>query len=130
MARIRTIKPSFWTDDKVAGLTRDQRLLAVGLISFADDDGRFVGAVSAISGYVFPHDDLPSTTVRRWRDAVVKAGLIQMYTVDGRDYGWFPNWHKHQVINRPQQSTIPPPPDAPDPPPKRSRRPAPQPPDS
>jgi hypothetical protein len=41
MPRIRTIKPEFWTDFKLANeLTRDQRLVYMALISEADDEGR------------------------------------------------------------------------------------------
>jgi hypothetical protein len=65
MARIRTIKPSFWGSPTVAKLSRDARLLAVGLISMADDDGRFLCSTAAVNGYVFPNDDLPSPTNTR-----------------------------------------------------------------
>lgn len=110
MPRIRSIKPSIWGDDRFASLSRDARLLAIGLISAADDAGRFIASSTAIAGAVFPHDDIPSATVRRWRDEVARAGLIAIYQVGGRDYGWFPNWKKHQVINRPSKSVLPAPP--------------------
>jgi hypothetical protein len=110
MARIRSIKPSFWADPDVASLRRDARLLVIGLISHADDDGRFLATATAIGGAVFPHDELPPTTIRRWRDEVAKAGIIEVYVVDSREYGWFPNWTKHQKVNRPYPSTLPPPP--------------------
>jgi hypothetical protein len=111
MARIRTIKPSIWGDAKFAGLSRDARLLAVGLISLADDAGRFIATPVAIGGSVFPHDGLPSATVRRWRDEIARTGLIQLYQVDGHDYGRFPNWKRHQKINRPSPSVLPAPAD-------------------
>lgn len=111
MARIRTIKPTFWSDLAVAHLRRDARLMLVGLISFADDEGRFLASTSAIAGYVFPHDELPLSTIKRWRDEVVKSGVVGIYTVDGCEYGYFPNWDKHQRINRPSPSIYPPPPE-------------------
>ena len=40
--RIRTIKPSFWGSPTIAPLSRDARLVAIGLMSYADDDGRFL----------------------------------------------------------------------------------------
>lgn len=110
MPRIRSIKPTFWSDEGVAELSRDARLLALGLISFADDEGRFLASTSAISGYVFPHDDLPAAKVRRWLDEVESAGIIRLYSVSRREYGAFPNWTKHQRINRPSESLLPPPP--------------------
>ena len=39
MARIRTIKPQFWDDLKIGRLSRDARLLYIGLWNFADDLG-------------------------------------------------------------------------------------------
>lgn len=111
MARIRSLKPTFWTDLDVAGLSRDARLLTIGLISHADDAGRFIATATAISGTVFPHDELAAPVVRRWRDAVAETGIIEIYAVDGREYGHFPNWKKHQKIYKPSPSTFPSPPE-------------------
>lgn len=107
MARIRTIKPSFWADPHVAQLRRDARLLLVGLISFADDEGRFLASTSAISGYVFPHDNLSPKIVKQWRDEIESSGVMNVYSVNGCEYGEFPNWGKHQRISKPQASIIP-----------------------
>lgn len=110
MARIRSVKPTFWADEAVAGLTHDARLLALGLISFADDEGRFLASSTAISGYVFPHDDLPHTKVRRWLEEIESSGMVRLYSVSRREYGMFPNWRKHQRINRASPSLLPAPP--------------------
>ena len=110
MARIRSIKPSFWSDEAVAGLSRDARLLAIGLISMADDEGRFLASTTAVSGYVFPHDNLPVSKVRHWLDEIHQAGIVRLYCVNRCEYGEFPNWSRHQKINRPTASLIPPPP--------------------
>jgi hypothetical protein len=110
MARIRTIKPSFWSDEAVADLSMNARLLLVGLISFADDEGRFLASISAVSGYVFPHDDVSPTKLRKWMDEIENAGIVRFYSVSRREYGAFPNWSKHQRINRPQKSALPQPP--------------------
>lgn len=107
MARIRTTKPSFWGSRTVAQLSRDARLLTLGLISFADDDGRFLGSTAAINGYVFPNDDLPPNKVRKWLDEVARVGLIHEYESGGVRYGCFPSWHEHQVINRYTPSGLP-----------------------
>ena len=115
MARIRTIKPSFWA--ACGHMTRDARLLAVGLISMADDAGRFVATQQAILGYVFPLDtDVTPARLNRWVSEVTgkkpsqDRPLIELYTVDGVPFGWFPKYRKHQRINRPQPSSLPAPP--------------------
>ena len=110
MARIRTTKPSFWGSRTVAKLSRDARLLTLGLISAADDDGRFLASTNAVNGFVFPNDELAPNKVRRWLDEIEAVGLIHEYDHDGVHYGCFPSWHEHQVINRYTPSTHPAPP--------------------
>lgn len=110
MARIRTIKPSFWSDPKVAGLSRDARLMLVGLISSADDSGRFLASSSAVVGYVFPHDNIQPKDIKKWKDEISGSGIVEFYRVGGLEFGHFPNWLKHQKINRPQRSQLPSPP--------------------
>lgn len=108
MARIRTIKPSFWGSRPVKRLTRDARLLAIGLISFADDDGRFLASVPAIAGFVYPNDeDLAPRLVRKWLDECVGSGLVHEYEREDIRYACLPTWHEHQVINRYTPSTLP-----------------------
>lgn len=104
------MKPQFWADEAVAELSRDARLLTLGLISFADDEGRFLASTAAINGYVFPHDDLPAAKVRKWLDEVEATGIIRLYSVHRREYGAFPNWSKHQKISHPAPSILPAPP--------------------
>lgn len=115
MARIRTIKPSFWA--ACGHMTRDARLLAVGLISMADDEGRFVATQQAILGYVFPIDtDITARRLDRWLAEITvqrpdhDRPLVELYDVAGVPYGWFPKYKKHQRINRPQPSALPAPP--------------------
>lgn len=110
MARIRTIKPSFWGDEAVADLTRDARLVLIGLISSADDEGRFLASHSAICGYLFPHDTITPAKLRTWLDEIAATKIVRFYTVGRREYGAFPNWKKHQRISKPQPSPLPAPP--------------------
>jgi len=105
--RIRTIKPQLWGSGDVTGLSRDARLLFIGLISMADDDGRFLASVNAINGYVFPNDELAPGKVRKWLTEISDAGTIYLYSRDGVSYGCIPNWHKHQVVNRHTKSVLP-----------------------
>lgn len=107
MARIRTIKPSFWSDESVADLSRDARLLLLGLISMADDDGRFVASHSAIAGYVFPHDNVPPARLSKWLEEIADTGTVVFYTVGKRDYGHFPKYRSHQKISHPTPSPLP-----------------------
>jgi hypothetical protein len=109
MPRIRTFKPQFWGSPEIAAMSRDARLLALGLISFADDDGRFVAGISGINGYIFPNDDLPSGRVQKWFGEVVASSFVHVYADSGVKYGCIPSWHNHQVINHYLASKLPPP---------------------
>ena len=107
MARIRSMKPTFWGSPEAANMSRDARLLTLGLISHSDDDGRFLGSIASINGAVFPNDDLSPARIRAWLREVVATGMVHLYIVDGVQYGCFPSWHKHQVINRHTPSVLP-----------------------
>lgn len=112
MARIRTIKPQFWGSGDTAKMSREARLLAIGLVSMADDDGRFLASPSAILGYVYPNDeDVTAAKLKRWLSEIQAVGFAHIYTVDGVRFGCLPNYRKHQRISHPQKSPLPAPPD-------------------
>lgn len=94
----------------MASLSYEARLLLVGLISFADDEGRFIATIAAIRGYVYPHDGITDAHVRKLRDELADTKIIVVYRADGLELGAFPSWLRHQRINRPTPSVIPPPP--------------------
>ena len=48
MARIRTIKPDFFTSEDIVGLTPEARLLYIALWCEADREGRLAGGCSRI----------------------------------------------------------------------------------
>lgn len=111
MPRIRTIKPGFWSDAGVVSLSHEARLLLIGLISMSDDEGRFVATPAAIRGYVYPFDKgVTDAFVRRHRDEIAKIGTLYLYTADGLELGVLPRFLRHQRVNRPTPSVIPPPP--------------------
>lgn len=105
--RIRTIKPEAWADEKIGRLSRDARLLWVGLITMADDDGRFRALPSAILGHCFPYDHDAPRKLQGWLDELVREALVLLYEVGGVLYGWFPKWGDHQKINRKNDSLLP-----------------------
>lgn len=108
--RIRTIKPDAWQDRRLGSVSRDLRLLWTVLITMADDDGRFRALPSAIYGHGYAYDDPALSEIPGWLDALADVGLIQLYNVEGEQYGWFPRWSAHQRINRKTDSRLPAPP--------------------
>lgn len=99
MARIRSVKPEFWADEDMAQLSRDARLLYVGLWNQADEHGRLRGDPRFIKGQVFPYDDdLPPAEVDRLLDELAKAGKAVRYRVESGAYVFLPNLAKHQRL--------------------------------
>ena len=111
MARIRSIKPSIWSDRRFAELSLQARLLCLGMISNSDDDGRIIASGASLIGAVFPHDDIAPKTVEKWRDEIATAGIIRVYTEGRGTYAHFPKWERHQIIRKRQKSTLPDPPE-------------------
>jgi hypothetical protein len=110
MARIRSLKPSIWTDEKFIALSMGARLLVIGMISHADDEGRLFASVAKLAGDIFPADELKPAAIRAWRDEAHGIGFLIVYQVRGVEYAYFPNWSKHQRISKPQASILPAPP--------------------
>lgn len=109
MARIRSIKPEFWSSEQVMSCSRDARLLFIGLWNFVDDEGRISNSAKSIKAQVYPSDeDINSETVRRWIDELSARELVLQYEVAGRLYLQVTGWH-HQKIDRKRPSKLPPP---------------------
>lgn len=106
MARIRTIKPEMWQDEKLAPLPPISRLVFVGLISMADDAGRVIDSVRAINGFMFPEtDDSAADSI----DTLVELGLLERgLTGSGQKILQISKWH-HQKIDKPNLSSALPP---------------------
>jgi hypothetical protein len=74
--RIRTIKPELWQDEKVGGLSRDARLLFIGLVTMADDEGRLRALPAVILGHCLPYDADALRKVEAWLAEVAASGLV------------------------------------------------------
>jgi hypothetical protein len=104
VARIRTIKPEFWTDEKIVELSFPARLLFVGLWNFADDDGRLVYSPKRLKMQIFPGD---TVDVGPLFGELVKASLVELYQIAGVNYMTVKHFAKHQRIDRRTPSKIP-----------------------
>jgi hypothetical protein len=106
MARIRSIKPDFWTSEQVMECSPIARLMFIGLWNFADDHGRLPCAPKTIKAQIFPADDINSETVRGMIDELSSNGLVQVYVVDDKEYLFITGW-RHQKIDRRQPAKYP-----------------------
>src|SRR4051812_5042750 len=118
MARIRTIKPEFFTSLTIADLTPEQRLTFIGLWTHVDDEGRCVDDPRLIKAALWPLDDRTSADIEDDLRALTEASLITRYTLTRKRYMVVNGWQEHQRINRPTPSRHPAPDDGEITPPK------------
>jgi hypothetical protein len=107
MARIRSIKPEFFTSISVANLPIEARLTFIGLWTHCDDEGRCVDDARLIKAAVWPLDDRPAAAVEGDLGALSESSLITRYEARGRRYIAVVGWLEHQRINRPTASKFP-----------------------
>jgi hypothetical protein len=101
MARIRTIKPDFWTDEKVVDVGPWERLLFIGLWTFADDQGYIDDKARKIKMQVFPGDDLTVDDVTTMLERLVEVSLVDRYDGPEGPVLHIRHWERHQRIDRP-----------------------------
>ncbi|WP_406412124.1 hypothetical protein OG923_24535 [Streptomyces halstedii] len=107
MARIRTIKPTFFTSLTIADLSYEQRLTFIGLWTHVDDEGRCIDDARLIKAAVWPLDDRTAADVEDDLRALTEYSLITRYTLTHRSYIAVTGWAEHQRINRATPSKYP-----------------------
>jgi len=113
MPRIRTVKPEFWEDEVVGLLPRDARLLFIATFNMADDEGLLRWTPAYIKANAFMYDDdLTVADVGKLMHCITDAGLLFPYIggIARQQMAVVVNFRKHQKVNRPQKSKLPPPP--------------------
>lgn len=106
MARIRTIKPEFFTSEDIVDLEPITRLFYISLWCEADREGRLAWKPKTLRLRYFPGDDkaLFESAVQE----LTGTDLIFIYEVDGVQYCEIPSFVEHQVINnRESESKLP-----------------------
>ncbi|MEU3826502.1 HNH endonuclease signature motif containing protein [Streptomyces sp. NPDC029080] len=112
MPRIRTVKPEFWEDELLGVLPRDARLLFIATFNMADDEGLLRWTPAYIKAQAFMYDDdLTIADVGKLMHCLTDTGLVFPYVggVARQQMAVVVNFRKHQRINRPQKSKLPPP---------------------
>jgi hypothetical protein len=101
MARIRSVKPEYWTSEQVMHMSRDARLLFIGLWNFCDDNGIHPASALTLKAQVFPADLLTADQVMAFVDEMIEQGLVEEYEAGGRAFWRVTGWHNHQRIEYP-----------------------------
>lgn len=106
MARIRTIKPEFFTSESILSVSPLARLFFIGLWCEADREGRLKWKPKTLKFRYLPAD---AVDIESLSDELIEEGMINIYSVDGDEYCEIPSFTSHQVINnREKDSELPP----------------------
>lgn len=102
MARIRTIKPEFFTSDDVCALSPLARILYIGLWCEADREGRMIWSPATFKRRYLPDD---ACKIEKIAGELVERGLVVLY---GDGLAFIPSFAKHQHVNpREAESKLP-----------------------
>jgi hypothetical protein len=104
MARIRTIKPEFWTDERVGECSVSARLLLIASLNFADDYGGLDRSAKQLKAQAFPYDAIDCEPLVL---ELVGVGLLIEYEVANRKYLHIKGFRKHQKVEKPAKPRIP-----------------------
>lgn len=96
MARIRTIKPEFFTSEDITSLTPLSRLFYASLWCESDREGLFEFKPGTLKNRYFPADEC---SIEEMTQELIERDMVKLYKVDGRVYGEVVRFSAHQVIN-------------------------------
>lgn len=97
MARIRQIKPQFFTDEDIVTLGPLARLFFIGLWTVADREGRLEDKPLTLKLQILPFDEVDPAVLLA---ELAARSLIYRYQVDGKRYISIPGFTKHQHCHK------------------------------
>ena len=101
MARIRTIKPEFWEDEKIGKLPIPCRLFFIGCWNFADDFGVIKGNAALLKSQIFPYDEnLRVSEIKKWIDSLVDARMLVPIIHAEESYSFIRTFRSHQILDK------------------------------
>ena len=101
MARIRTIKPEFWSSPGMSTVNPYARLLFIAMWGWADDYGVGTANPKELGGFAFPEEEhIDSADIRRMLGEIRRVFGVVFYRVGNRPYYYIPSWEKHQRVDR------------------------------
>lgn len=98
--RKRMLASCIWEDEKFCQLSRLEKFLFIGLITYADDDGRLRGDPRYLKNKVFPFDRIGISKVKKMTDRLHEMKLIVLYPTQKCSVISLPGWKKYQKITK------------------------------
>lgn len=103
----RMIDSGMWSNENFAALPAMARLLQVGVINHADDQGRIKAHPAYLRSQIFPYDDVTIDDVQKWLKMITQNGTAIVYEVDGKDYLQLAKWWDYQSLQYASPSEYP-----------------------
>jgi len=103
MARIRTIKPDFYLDDKLAELDPYTRIVFSGLWTQADREGKLKDEPKKLKVILLPYDN---KDMDKMLGNLNDSGFITRYGVGGKKYIKINNFLEHQRPHHTEQDSM------------------------
>jgi len=107
MARTRSIKPEFWSDEKVGTLSFMERLLFLGMWNFSDDEGLIKASPLYLKAMVFPYDNIKEKDIESAINNLSNKQLIFCFVQNNQQYAWIIKFRVYQRIDKPQKPNNP-----------------------
>lgn len=104
MARIRTVKPEFWTDEVVGECSVRARLLFLATWNFSDDHGGLDRSAKQLKAQAFPYDSVDCEPLVQ---ELLTHGLLIEYESEGKKYLHIKGFRKHQKVEKPAKPKVP-----------------------
>lgn len=98
MARIRSLKPEFFTSEQISSVSVEARYLFQGIWVFGDDEGLVKHSAKALKMKVFPGDDIDTAPLLT---ELIDAKLVVRVASDQGELLWVPTFHNHQSPRKP-----------------------------
>jgi len=108
-SRIRSIKPEWLDDEKLAACSDGARVLSIAVILVADDHGCGRANHTWLSGIAWTYHDDPDRPrrVAEFLRELETCGFIRTYMVRGQRYYEIVNWRKHQRCDNAGKRRVP-----------------------
>ncbi len=108
--RIRTLKPEWMENERLAASSDAARVLSVGLILIADDYGNGRAGEGYLIGQIWHATtdlDAARDRMREGLRSLASIGYLSLYKCNGQTYFTLHGWARHQLVKNPSKPRVP-----------------------
>lgn len=106
MPRIRSIKPTFWDDDRLVSISLQAVTVYLAIKNFCDDNGVIPANEKLIKSKIFPQrDDIRLNDISRWIKELIENSFLVPFQF--KTVGYYALDFSQERIDKPQAGIIP-----------------------